>query len=292
MPPAPAEHAHPSGPGDRTPSPRRAADPAGPAGSGALRAPWLLVSDLDDTLLGDDDALARFAACLRRADPILLAFNSSRPLASVRRTLATAAVRLVPDALVGAMGTELEVGGMRRAEWTAHFDGWDRAPVDRLMARMGLPPHRDEFQTSLKASFTVPRERWGEVGRELDQLGVAAHLVGSGTSDLDILPPGAGKGPATQLVARILGVPVERLIVAGDSANDLEMFAVAPHGIVVGNAREELKDDDAATGAYRARSPRADGVLEGLWRLGLLGGTGAAGDASSDAPGAVPEGSP
>jgi hypothetical protein len=41
---------------------------------------WLFVSDVDDTLLGDDGALELLSAELKKAaDQIVVAYNSSRP---------------------------------------------------------------------------------------------------------------------------------------------------------------------------------------------------------------------
>ena len=70
---------------------------------------WLLVSDVDDTLLGDDEALSRLLSALDEAGTVLLALNSSRPLASVRQTLDSlgSTQTLAPVALIGAMGTEM-----------------------------------------------------------------------------------------------------------------------------------------------------------------------------------------
>jgi sucrose-phosphate synthase len=70
-------------------------------------------------------------------------------------------------------------------------------------------------------------------------------------------------------VAECLGVAPERVIVAGDSANDLVMFEAAERGIVVGNAREELRSRIDPSRAYVARASYAAGMLEALahWQL-------------------------
>lgn len=231
--------------------------------------PWLLVSDVDETMFGDDEALVRFAAAVAACHAPLVALNSSRPLASVHRTLDGSALAPHVTALVGAMGTEVEIAGEPSSAWRASLGDWDRAPVDQVMAGLGFAPHDEEFQTPLKASFQVPRAAWPRVEAALAEASCEALLVGSGASDLDVLPPGAGKGPATAWLARELGVPRERLVAAGDSANDLGLFAAAGHGIAVGNARGELLGALPPT-AYRARANYADGLLEGLVELGVI----------------------
>jgi len=243
--------------------------------SHAKRPRWLLVTDVDDTLVArkpdgagertDVDALLR---TLRNSAAVAWAVNSSRPLASVRRTLNGIAVE--PDAWIGAMGTEVETVAGPVPGWAERFDGWDRRPVDEVMKRLGFRPHDDEFQTPLKASFEVPRSEWIYVRTALAAAGVRFDVVCSGESDFDVLPRGAGKGRATRFLASFWRVPAERVVAAGDSANDLELFRAAGHGIVVGNARAELRDALAQDHVYFARADRARGILEGLRHFGVL----------------------
>lgn len=224
---------------------------------------------MDDTLLGDDAALVRLLCAVDAAPGLRLALNSSRPCASVRSTLAALAVEVVPVALIGAMGTEIEVDGRPLASWRARFDGFRREPLDAIASERGHPLHDAEYQTPLKASYQVPREDWPRLREALDATGLDLLVTCSGTSDVDIVPAGAGKGAATLFLARHLGVPPERLIAAGDSGNDLPLFAVAGRGIVVGNAREELAGAVGEDRVYRARASHAAGILEGLDHWGL-----------------------
>jgi mannosylfructose-6-phosphate phosphatase len=60
-----------------------------------------------------------------------------------------------------------------------------------------------------------------------------------------------------------LNFPRERVIVSGDSANDLSMFKQGFPGIVVGNGHPELKDLRGES-IFQATLPQAGGVLQGL----------------------------
>jgi len=235
-------------------------------------ADWLLVADVDDTLVGDDDALAEFVAVWRASSRLRLALNSSRPLPSVRATLE--GLSLAPDGLICAMGTEVEVDGAPLAGWRQRFEGWDRGPVDAAMAELGFEPHADEFQTPLKASFAVPKDQWGTATRAVKRAGAAARFVTSGESDFDVVPEGAGKGTSTLVLADHFGVAHAHLVVAGDSANDEALFQVSRKGIVVGNARGELRSAlEGSADVYFAKATHARGVLEGLEHFGVpLGG--------------------
>ncbi len=237
--------------------------------------PWLLVSDIDDTLTGDAAALDRLWSALRRAEGrVKLALNSSRPAASVDRTLAEEfPAGFAADAVVTALGTEIRIGGAWHAGWADRFADWPRDEIAALVESLGYAPHAAEFQSRAKASFAVP----GPAARDrvlaaLAAAGLTARAIFSGQSDLDLIAPAAGKDAATRFLAENFGIPLPRVIAAGDSGNDLAMFEASGHAIAVGNARAELLDALPPGKAYRARAAHAAGVLEGLIRLGVLPG--------------------
>lgn len=58
--------------------------------------------------------------------------------------------------------------------------------------------------------------------------------------NLEMFPPGVTKASAIQELSRRLGA--DRLVVFGDSLNDLPMLAVADVAVAVGNALQEVKD--------------------------------------------------
>jgi len=231
--------------------------------------PWLLVSDVDDTLVGDDESWNVFVDVILRAPSMRVALNSSRPIASVQRTLRELPTVFEPDAIIGAMGTQVLMGGTMDDAWTEQFAPWDRSIVDDVMASLGFEPHDQEYQTPFKASFNVPAgQAQAQVAEAIREAGLDFKIIASGESDFDVLPPGADKGRATLHVTDRLKVSLRNLIVAGDSANDLAMFQVAARGIVVGNGREELKQAAPQHRTYFARRARAAGVIEGLVHFG------------------------
>jgi hydroxymethylpyrimidine pyrophosphatase-like HAD family hydrolase len=222
---------------------------------------WLLVSDVDDTLTGDEGGLAAFA---RTCAGVVLVLNSSRPRASVLKTLDSMPPQLRVDGLITALGTELTLAGAATADWPARFESWQRGPIDDLMVRAGAVPHPSEMQTPYKASFAVPRDHWRELEEAVTGLSPDSQVITSGESDFDVIPAAAGKANATRWVAERLGIDPSRLVVAGDSGNDLAMFEAAPRAIAVGNARAELVERVDPERTYFAHRPRAWGLIEGL----------------------------
>ena len=232
----------------------------------------LLVSDVDDTLLGDDDGLAAFVIFIRSRSDLLLALASGRPCASVRASLASLPTPVHAAAIIGALGTEIELQGEPMVAWAAQFDGWDRAPIDRAMERLGFVPHAAEFQTACKASFTVPAGAPLRAARAaIAATDVPHQVIHSRETNLDVIPSGAGKGAAARYVATALAVPRERLIAAGDSENDTDLLAAAGRGIVVGNARAALRAALDGGHVYLAQRAYAHGILEGLAHWGVAG---------------------
>ena len=61
-----------------------------------------------------------------------------------------------------------------------------------------------------------------------------------------------------------------QVLVAGDSANDLAMFEISSQGIVVGNARAELREAVERETAYQASGCYASGGIEGLRHWGVI----------------------
>ncbi|MBT3921431.1 MAG: HAD hydrolase family protein, partial [Nitrospina sp.] len=52
----------------------------------------------------------------------------------------------------------------------------------------------------------------------------------------------ASKGNMIEVLAKKMGVPLERIVVFGDYLNDLDMFRIAGRAIAVENALPEVKD--------------------------------------------------
>lgn len=242
---------------------------------GADRPPtpdrWLLVTDVDDTLIGDDQALRELLPALRIAR-IPIALNSSRPTASVRGTIEEhwPPDAEPPDAVITALGTEIEyASGEPDVGWHARFEDWPRDEVDRVLRELGFEPHASEFQTAFKVSYAVPASDVARVEAALDRADAPRRTIHSGDSDFDVIPPEAGKAAAMFRVAACLGVAEDHVIVAGDSGNDLVMFEHASRGIVVGNARRELRERVEPERAYFASALQAGGILEALrhWQL-------------------------
>jgi Cof subfamily protein (haloacid dehalogenase superfamily) len=93
--------------------------------------------------------------------------------------------------------------------------------------------------------------------------GSALHITKSMPEYLEFLHPEATKAAGIDAVARHLGISSEEVMAIGDSWNDLEMLEYAGIAVVMGNAREAIKDK----ADYVTRSNEDHGVAEALEKL-------------------------
>jgi len=229
---------------------------------------YMLVSDVDGTLLGDDAALTRFADWHReRQDQLRLVYNSGRFVDSIQELVRSTNLP-IPDATIGGVGTQIKISRTGQLkDWPRTSGVWDPVKVRVVVLRSaGIQPQPPEAQTEFKVSFYAEKldtARLVELQRDLMAAGLSVELVYSSNRDLDILPAGVNKGSASKQLAAHWDIPPNRVAVAGDTGNDESMFLQGFRGIVVNNAQEELKALNSPD-VYHAPRRFADGVIDGL----------------------------
>ncbi len=230
----------------------------------------LLISDVDYTLLGDDEDLAEFADWYdRNKSRVRLVLTSGRFPDSIIESVETTLLP-DPDVVIGGVGTEICFFPSRQAVpgWPDYrLEHWDGDRARSVLAGFRrLEPQPDEFQSDYKASYFLrdagPTELQQIRGLLLEQ-SIRPELVYSSKRDLDVLPEGCNKGSAAEYVTRYLGFDARDVIVCGDSANDVAMFDYGFAGVVVGNAHPELKALDGPL-VYQSTLEYARGVLDGV----------------------------
>jgi len=229
----------------------------------------LLVSDLDGTLLGDERALDAFTLWYAEArERLRLVYSSGRLLKSIRQSIEECQLP-EPDAIICGVGSEIHdlTTGQLIEGWPQIAFDWIPELIRSVCSdKAELEEQPREFLSNFKLSYFghgLSEAFLQQLTRQLEAVGQEVTLVYSSNRDLDILPAATNKGTAATFLARHWGVERGRVIVAGDSGNDLEMFRAGFLGIVVGNAHPELRRLHAEN-VYHAQGKYAAGVLEGL----------------------------
>lgn len=96
--------------------------------------------------------------------------------------------------------------------------------------------------------------------------GEQVHIVKSKPHFLEFSHPEATKGHALAALAGRWGIDRSEVMAIGDSYNDLEMLEYAGLGVVVANARDDIK----SRAGYVTSAPYGEGVVEALRKFVLL----------------------
>ena len=240
----------------------------------------LFSSDIDGTVAGNLEAAQRFKSLWQRLGSLnrpALCYNTGRRVDDARAFVQEAGLP-EPDMVIGGVGTEIydRLEDRMLPEYHESFGGhWDpdavRLVVEAFPEIERQPPSQLHPYKSSWYWNNASRHQIQSLERKLAEAGLHVCVIYSSDRDLDVLPSDANKGNALRWLAKRREVPLESVIVAGDSGNDSSMFYVpGVRGILVGNARPELVEAVAGLPVYHAEAEMADGVIEGLKHYGIF----------------------
>ncbi len=247
----------------------------------------VIVTDIDNTLLGDAKGLKRFLARLNKTETVALGVATGRSLKSTLQILEENSVPL-PDLLITGVGSEIHYGQkfllkpghemIKDAGWQKHIDyRWKRDAIESLLKDVpGLAPQLRAEQHRYKLSYWVdsaiaPRMR--EIRSLLRQADIHATVLFSSGHLLDILPIRVNKGTALRYFSAKWGIPPDHILAAGDSGNDTDMLVGNTLAVVVGNHNQDLEKlrDLNSPRIYFATAGHAGGILEGAKHYRFFG---------------------
>ena len=247
-------------------------------------SPFLFVTDLDNTLVGDDAALSRLNQELANH---LEQYNSKLVYATGRslylyRLLAEAKSLLPPDALITSVGTEMYFDENQQEydrEWADILSqGWNREEIVEIASQfkqLQSQPKSEQnpFKISYYLAEAVAESTIPQLKSALGERGFEIKLIYSAGQDLDLLPRNGDKGLAVKFLREKWNIAADNTIVCGDSGNDVSMFKGQEKGLIVANAKPELLqwyEEHKNDNLYLAESICAGGILEGLKHFGFL----------------------
>jgi sucrose-6-phosphatase len=248
-----------------------------------MPTPFLIVTDLDSTLVGDNISLREFNRLFQQHRKIYgskLVYATGRSL-QLYEELESEVDLLPPDMLITSVGSEIyNTQREMDIDWVNQLsEDWDVQIVRQIASKYEqLRPQPESEQGPFKVSFLLdPQSKNILEGleKELTTRDIQAQIIYSSDRDVDVLPRRSGKGRALRHVRNILNMQLNRTVACGDSGNDIAIFTENIFGIIVGNARAELREWYEANkkdNLYLARSNCAAGILEGLSHFKWLNG--------------------
>jgi sucrose-phosphate synthase len=231
----------------------------------------LIITDLDNTLTGDDQGLQEFVEMLRHeATHVGFGIATGRSLSDAKRLVEE--LRLpMPDLFATSVGTALNYGDNLTPDnkWRKQIAfHWKPDEIRELLGKVdGLFLQDDTQQTEFKISYGIDTDVAPKVSalkRTLREAGLRVKLVFSLGQYLDVIPVRAGSEMSIRHLAYRWGFPPEQILVAGDSGNDEGMLKGRTLGVVVGNHSPELEKLRKLPRIYFAEQPHARGILEGI----------------------------
>jgi len=234
-------------------------------------AKFALITDIDNTLLGDKNSLQSLITWLRgQSGDLAFGIATGRPLESAIEILQKNNVPM-PDVLITSVGSEINYGTSLKPDtgWSNHIKHlWRREDlVEAMKSIPGIRLQTEDNQREFKISYLVTPEEvpsLESINQHLQQLKLHAQVIYSHNEFLDILPIRASKGHAIRYLAYKWDLPLEQFLTSGDSGNDSEMLVGDTLGVVVGNHSEELESLRGMDQVYFAEGHYAAGILEGI----------------------------
>jgi len=229
----------------------------------------LLVTDVDNTLTGDQNALGTLAERLAEAgDHVGFAVATGRALDKALEVLKRLSIQ-TPDLLITASGTAVHYGSrlIRDRSWERQIrHRWQPDEVRDVLADQPGLSFDPEDSTPYRLRYRLETGAPGlpTLRARLRQSGLLVTLLVDHARFLDVIPGRASPGMAVRFLAFKWDLPPHRILVAGDSGNDADMLSGETLGVVVGNHTAELDTLRDHPRVYFSPHPYAAGVLDGI----------------------------
>ena len=243
-----------------------------PVGRKLFSAEKMIVTDIDNTLLGDDNYTGEFAGLLRnKQDNVGFAVATGRTIDSALSVLKENDIPH-PDVIISSVGSEIYYNHEGKLiysnGWEAHISNqWNPEKILELLKKFRFLTYQEEdTQRKFKISYYMKdvKNNLDKIKADLISNKIKANIIFSHNQFLDILPFRASKGKAIRYLAYRWNILYENILVAGDSGNDEEMLKGDLLGVVVGNYSKELEELKGSKRVYFSKEHYAGGIIDGL----------------------------
>ncbi|MGD8292828.1 MAG: HAD-IIB family hydrolase [Desulfobacterales bacterium] len=238
---------------------------------------FFLITDIDHTLIGEDNTRLDELISLIRMNKPHLGFGvaTGRTIDSARDFLKQHGVPR-PDVIISSVGAEIYYGSGNHfgQGWATHIrHKWNRDKIYGILKNLPYLEYQEaNTQRPYKISFFMEpgKDRLAAIHNLLLNDKCRYNMIYSHNKYLDILPYRASKGKAIRYLSYKWTIPLRHTLVCGDSGNDEEMLRGEPLGVVVGNYSKELNVLKGARNIFFAKESCAGGILEGIKRYQFI----------------------
>ncbi len=236
----------------------------------------LLITDIDNTLVGDDSSMQQIFQLLQsNRKELAWGVATGRSLELTLEAM-TEYDFPTPDILICSVGTEIYYGPDLRLDkgWFTHLSyQWKPEEIKRALGELGFLVFQEaEGQRSHKISYYLEEKnnRLEQVREKLSERKLRCQIIYSHGQFLDILPVRASKGKAVEYLQSKFKISPRHIMVAGDSGNDEDMLGGNSRALIVANYSEELEKLRDRAGTYFSEHEYAAGIIEGLYHYGFI----------------------
>lgn len=241
-----------------------------PVGDRLMRLKSFVITDIDDTLIGDDDALARLMQIMaKNREYIGFGVATGRTVESTMEIFKEYGLP-EPDLIISSVGAEMyyRSSSFPDTGWKSHISKWwNREKIMQVLAQFEFLEYQEEnTQRPYKVSYymTPEKDRLVLLHSTLTMNRCHCNIIYSSGQFLDILPYRASKGKAVRYLSYKWELPLDRIMVCGDSGNDDKMLQGNTLGVVVGNYKPELEALRGRQKIYFSTKKYAAGIIDGL----------------------------
>lgn len=237
----------------------------------------LLAVDLDGTFLeskdSQNDALYRY---IHEHPDILLTFVTGRNTELVLEIFDDHFIP-TPRFFIGDVGaTIIDVADINNLQPLQPIHDRIAAKWHKTAEKLNSLSHitdqmerQDQPQERRMSYYVDPENVPEDLFEQLSNEGL--NVLHSNAIYFDILPDGVNKGATLLEFIDHLGISKDRVMVAGDTLNDLSMYQTGLQGVVLANSEEPLKEAAKdLDNAYYSKESGTDGIFEALQHFDLI----------------------
>ncbi|MFN2355515.1 MAG: HAD family hydrolase [Desulfopila sp.] len=236
----------------------------------------LLITDIDDTLVGDDDSMYNLFHLLENhKQELAWGMATGRSLESTIEAMTEYDIP-TPDILICSVGTEIYYGPDLRIDkgWYNYLGyQWKPEEIKDVLSRFDfLVSQEAEGQRSYKISYYLEDKegRFEQIKQALAEQKLRCHVNYCRGQFLDILPVRASKGKAISYIRYKYEFSSRYVMVAEDSGSEEDMLSGQNRGLVVANYSDEMEKFKGRQNIYFSPESYAAGIIDGLQQYGFL----------------------